>query len=57
MRENKQGNPLGQEWKQTEGHLIPVSVIGLGMMGSALAQAFLKEGRRTTVLSGPSFEV
>ncbi|UYO05420.1 MULTISPECIES: NAD(P)-dependent oxidoreductase [Paenibacillus] len=49
MRENKQGNPLGQEWKQTEGHLKPVSVIGLGMMGSALAQAFLKEGRRTTV--------
>ncbi|MGF7036457.1 3-hydroxyisobutyrate dehydrogenase-like beta-hydroxyacid dehydrogenase [Paenibacillus mucilaginosus] len=29
--------------------LPPVSVIGLGMMGSALAQTFLKEGHQTTV--------
>lgn len=49
MKENKQVNLLGQEWKQTEGYLLPVSVIGLGMMGTALAQAFLKEGRPTTV--------
>ncbi|OZB93563.1 NAD(P)-dependent oxidoreductase [Paenibacillus sp. XY044] len=49
MKENKQEIPLGREWKQAEGHLLPVSVIGLGMMGSALAQAFLKEGRLTTV--------
>lgn len=30
-------------------NLQPVSVIGLGMMGSALAQTFLKEGHQTTV--------
>jgi 3-hydroxyisobutyrate dehydrogenase-like beta-hydroxyacid dehydrogenase len=30
-------------------HDMPVTVIGLGAMGQALAAAFLKSGRRVTV--------
>ncbi|CAG7653067.1 NAD(P)-dependent oxidoreductase [Paenibacillus allorhizosphaerae] len=32
-----------------DGNRAPVTIIGLGMMGSALARAFLKEGHPTTV--------
>ncbi|MFI2666409.1 NAD(P)-dependent oxidoreductase [Micromonospora carbonacea] len=33
----------------TDENCVPVSVIGLGMMGSALADAYLRAGHRTTV--------
>ncbi|MDF2963958.1 MAG: 6-phosphogluconate dehydrogenase [Paenibacillus sp.] len=50
MKENKQNeNTVSHEWNTSGVNRPPVSVIGLGMMGSALAQAFLKEGLRTTV--------
>lgn len=50
MKEIKQSeNTTSQEWNTAGANLPPVTVIGLGMMGSALAQALLKEGHRTTV--------
>lgn len=38
-----------KENEQVEVNYPPVSVLGLGMMGSALAQTFLKEGHPTTI--------
>lgn len=47
MKENEQS--VSNSWNPLNVIHPPVSVIGLGMMGSALAQAFLKEGHQTTV--------
>lgn len=50
MKRNMQSeNTLSHERNIVGVYHPPVTIIGLGMMGSALAQAFLKEGYRTTV--------
>jgi 3-hydroxyisobutyrate dehydrogenase-like beta-hydroxyacid dehydrogenase len=50
MKEIKQSeNPVNHESSSTNIKPPPVTIIGLGMMGSALAQELLKEGYRTTV--------
>ncbi|MDP4098859.1 NAD(P)-binding domain-containing protein [Paenibacillus sp. P96] len=50
MKENKQSkHTVHHESNPANIKRPPVTVIGLGMMGSALAQALLKEGYRTTV--------
>ncbi|GGD80751.1 NAD(P)-dependent oxidoreductase [Paenibacillus nasutitermitis] len=50
MKENEQSEiTVSHEWNTMNVNRPPVTVIGLGMMGSALAQTFLKEGHQTTV--------
>ncbi|MCM3781892.1 NAD(P)-binding domain-containing protein [Neobacillus mesonae] len=50
MKKNEQSKSnVSRGWITANDNLPPVSVIGLGMMGSVLAQTFLKEGHQTTV--------
>ncbi|MGG1612408.1 NAD(P)-binding domain-containing protein [Paenibacillus phoenicis] len=50
MKEKEQSEmKVSKDWNTTKANQPPVSVIGLGMMGSALAQTFLKEGHPTTI--------
>ncbi|WP_079912826.1 NAD(P)-dependent oxidoreductase [Paenibacillus sp. 32352] len=50
MKENDRSETVANYDSGTAGvNLPPVSVIGLGMMGSALAQTLLNEGHQTTV--------
>lgn len=50
MKENEQSESMvSHDYNTANINCPPVSVIGLGMMGSALAQTFLKEGHQTTV--------